>query len=189
MLYFYFTQTKLILEIIMDEQVREWVKKKLQTISEGESVLSQSTSASITVPTPPSIAAPTPSPAAEHVQEEPEKVEKEIEVKKEVKKEHEVKQRPEIEQPINGSVDVEEKISEYVQKVVDGKEPVAYEPAVKEGLPVEEPGHSEEFSIPKMPKLSERRPGLFTKRRILIMMISSVAGIVAGYLVFLFLIS
>lgn len=175
----------------MDEQVQEWVKKKLQRISEGETVLSQS------------------------IPEEPEKVEKEMTIDTEIEKQTpetkkqpdikqqlEIKQRPKAEQPVNGSVNVEEKISEYVQEIVAEKPKVEQNQTeqksqIKEKSPVEKPKYSEGFSMPKiskipkfpkMPKLLEPKLDLLTKRKILIMIISSVAGLVAGYLVFLFLI-
>jgi len=180
----------------MDEQVQEWIKKKLQTISAEENILSQ--------PTP-----------EEPVQEEPKKPEKKILDSKEIKERLEIKQQPKAKQPIDGSVVVEDKISEYIQKVVDAEnyvieKPAAKNPAVKnlgsvdeqqpktkseqqpqvkDGIPTGEPTYPKKSSMLKIPKLFGQGLGLFSNRKVLVLIISSVAGIVSGYLVFLFLVS
>jgi len=197
----------------MDEEVREWARKKAQEISEGGSVLSAEPMPTAE-PMPAPAAAPTPAP------EELAKVEK--------KKPAEEKAKRPIEQPpIKGSVDVEEKIAEYLEEAGAVKEmEVKQAPPVEEPQPPEEPPQPmkeqrriSKMHMPKMPKISapklklpkllfpkpsapkllepepSRLPGppkvkpvLFNKRRILIAIISSVAGIVAGYLLLQFLI-
>ena len=211
----------------MDEEVREWLKKKMEKVEAGENVL---------VEPAPDRSKPV------HAMEKPGKeevtlVEKKIEKEAGVVEETAVKAEPEPEQPvkeqpIKTSVDVGEKIKEHLRErdagaVEKPEEPkVAQQPQAEQELQPEQEAQAEEetkpeqkqpeqtrpeqepkselFKIPRLrlPKISlpklpapkrartaspwmgrlSRRPRFFTKRRILIVIVSSIAGIVAGYL-------
>ena len=226
-----FSQTKTSLGITMDEEVREWLKKKMEKVEAGESVLVE--------PAPdrskPAHATEKPGKEEERLVEK--KTEKEAGVEQETaaKQEIEAKQEPEPEQPvkeqpIKTSVDVGEKIKEHLREreaereagaVEKPEEPkVVQQPQAEQELqPEEEPQPEQKqpeqtrpeqkpksklFKMPelRLPKISlpklpapkrartaspwmgrlSRRPRFFTKRRILIVIVSSIAGIVAGYL-------
>lgn len=214
----------------MDEEVRKWLKKKMEKVEAGESVF---------VGPAPDRSKPA------HAMEKPGKeeemlVEKKTEKEAGVVEETATKREPEQpvkEQPIKTSVDVGEKIKEHLRERAAGavekpEEPkVVQQPQADQELQPEQETQAEEepqpeqkqpeqtrpeqkpksklFRMPRLrlPKISlpkppaprrvrpgdplmrglSRRPRFFTRRRILIAIVSSTAGIVAGYLLLQFL--
>lgn len=143
----------------MDEEVRKWLKKKMEKIEAGESVL---------VKPVPDKSRPV-SVVEKPDKEEEELVEKTIEREADVveetvtEQEIEAKQEPELEQPvkeqpINTSVNVEEKIKEYLQERAADDVERPEEPKVSQQPQAEQELRPEQETRPEQTQSITRKP-------------------------------